>query len=128
MILRPPNPTDPPKMVDFLRLGVFIYPSLWPIESNSLRTDGLKKYYLYKKQSEMSTIELREKIISQLANINDTSFLRAIKVLVDTKVEKEVYRLSDYQKERILLGREQLKKGQTISHDEIQKEINQWLG
>ena len=76
----------------------------------------------------MSTIELREKIISQLANINDTSFLRAIKVLIDTKVEKEVYRLSDYQKERIRLGREQLKKGQTISHDELQKEINQWLG
>jgi len=76
----------------------------------------------------MSTIELREKIISQLANINDTSFLRAIKVLIDTKVEKEVYRLSDYQKERIRLGREQLKKGQTISHDDLQKEINQWLG
>jgi hypothetical protein len=76
----------------------------------------------------MSTIELREKIISQLANINDTSFLRAIKVLIDTKVEKEVYRLSDYQKERIRLGREQLKKGKTISHDDLQKEINQWLG
>ena len=76
----------------------------------------------------MSTIELREKIISQLANINDTSFLKAIKVLIDTKVEKEVYRLSDYQKERIRLGREQLKKGQTISHDDLQKEINLWLG
>jgi hypothetical protein len=76
----------------------------------------------------MSTIELREKIISQLANINDTSFLRAIKVLIDTKVEKEVYRLSEYQKERIRQGRKQLKKSQTISHDEIQKEINQWLG
>ena len=76
----------------------------------------------------MSTSELREKIISQLANINDTSFLKAIKVLIDTKVETEVYRLSDYQKERIRSGREQLKKGQTNSHDEIQKEINQWLG
>ena len=76
----------------------------------------------------MSTIELREKIISQLANINDTSFLRAIKVLIDTKVEKEVYRLSDYQKERIRLGRGQLKNGKTISHDEVQKEINEWPG
>ena len=76
----------------------------------------------------MSTSELREKIISQLANINDSSFLKAIKVLIDTKVETEVYRLSDYQKERIRSGREQLKKGQTNSHDEIQKEINQWLG
>jgi uncharacterized coiled-coil DUF342 family protein len=73
----------------------------------------------------MSTIELREKIISQLNNINDTSFLRAIKVLIDTNVEKEVYRLSDYHKERIRLGREELKNGQTFSHDDLQKEINQ---
>lgn len=76
----------------------------------------------------MSTIELREKIINQLANINDASFLRAIKILVDSKVEKEVYKLSDYQKERVSLGREQLKMNQTISHDDIQKEIDQWLG
>ena len=76
----------------------------------------------------MSTIELREKIISQLANINDASFLRAIKILLDSKVEKEVYKLSDYRKERIRRGREQLRKNQTISHDELQKEIDQWLG
>jgi len=75
----------------------------------------------------MSTVELREKIINQLANINDASFLRAIKILVDSKVEKEVYKLSDYQKERIRSGREQLKKEQTISHEDVQKEIDQWL-
>jgi hypothetical protein len=76
----------------------------------------------------MSTLELREKIINQIASINDASFLRAIKVLLDSKLEKEVYKLSDYQKERIRHGREQLKKNQTISHDELQKEIDQWLG
>lgn len=76
----------------------------------------------------MSTIELREKIINQLANIHDAAFLRAIKVLIDSKVEKETYLLSDYQKQRVKLGREQLTKNQTISHDEIQKEIDQWLG
>jgi len=75
----------------------------------------------------MSTIELRQKIINQLAQINDASFLKAIKTLVDSKAEEEVYKLSDFQKERIILGREQLIKGQTISHDELQKEIDQWL-
>ncbi|MHC1774156.1 MAG: hypothetical protein AB9834_01965 [Lentimicrobium sp.] len=75
----------------------------------------------------MSTIELREKIINQLANINDASFLRAIKILVDSKVEKEVYKLSDYQKERVRTGREQLRNSQTITHDDLQKEIDQWL-
>ena len=72
----------------------------------------------------MSPAELREIIIIQLANIHDVSFLKAIKELIDTEVEKDVYRLSDYQKDRIRSCREQLKKGQTISHDEIQKEIN----
>jgi hypothetical protein len=76
----------------------------------------------------MSTIELREKIINQLANINDAAFLRAIKILVDSKAEEEVYRLSDYQKIRIQSGREQLRNHQTISHDDLQKEIDQWLG
>jgi len=75
----------------------------------------------------MSTIELREMIINQLAHINDMSFLKAIKTLVDSKAESEVYKLSDYQKERIKMSREQLLKGQTISHEKLQKEIDQWL-
>ena len=75
----------------------------------------------------MSAIELRELIINQLSHINDISFLKAIKTIIDSKAEEEVYKLSDYQKERIRIGREQLVKGQTISHDEVQKEIEQWL-
>jgi predicted transcriptional regulator len=75
----------------------------------------------------MSTIELRELIINQLSHINDTSFLKAIKTIIDSKAEEEVYKLSDYQKERIRTGRESLLKGQTISHEELQKEIDQRL-
>jgi hypothetical protein len=75
----------------------------------------------------MSTIELRELIINQLTQINDISFLNAIKTIIDSKAKEEAYKLSGYQKDRIRTGREQLLKGQTISHDELQKEIDQWL-
>jgi hypothetical protein len=75
----------------------------------------------------MSAIELRELIINQLTQINDTSFLNAIKTIIDSKAKEEAYKLSGYQKDRIRAGREQLLKGQTISHDELQKEIDQWL-
>ena len=75
----------------------------------------------------MSTIELRELIINQLSHINDATFLKAIKVLVDSKADAEVYKLSDFQKERIRNGREQLSKGKSISHEELQLEIDQWL-
>ena len=37
---------------------------------------------------------------------------------------KGIYKLSEYEKERIYLAREELKNGQTISHKDVQKEIN----
>ena len=75
----------------------------------------------------MGTIEIRKRIIDQLSHIEDISFLNAIKTLVDSKADGEMYMLSEYQKERVRLGREQLIKGQTVSHEAIQKEIDNWL-
>ena len=75
----------------------------------------------------MSTIELRHHIIKKLSLIDDDSFLKAIKTIIESKVNERVYNLSDFQKKRIESGREQRKKGQTISNDVLQKEIDQWL-
>jgi hypothetical protein len=63
----------------------------------------------------MSTIELRHIIIEKLSLIDDASFLKAIKTIVESKVSEKVYKLSDFQKNRIESGREQLTKpGYTI--------------
>ena len=75
----------------------------------------------------MSTIELRQVITEYLSHIDDASFLNAIKTIIESKVSEGSYKLSDYQKKRIENGREQLKKGQTISNDSLKLEINQWL-
>jgi hypothetical protein len=75
----------------------------------------------------MSTIELRHLIIEKLSLIDDDSFLKAIKTIVESKVNEGVYKLSDFQKKRINSGREQIRKGQSISNDVLQKEVDQWL-
>jgi len=75
----------------------------------------------------MSTIELKHHIIEKLSLIDDDSFLKAIKTIIESKVNERVYNLSDFQKKRIESAREQRKKGQTISNDVLQKEIDQWL-
>ncbi len=75
----------------------------------------------------MSTIELRHHIIEKLSLIDDDSFLNAIKTIINSKVKERVYKLSDFQKKRIESGRDQLKNGQSISNDTLQKEIDQWL-
>ena len=75
----------------------------------------------------MSTLELRHIINEHLPHIDDVSFLNALKIIIESKASDSIYKLSDYQKDRINMAREQLKKGQTISNDDIQEEIDQWL-
>lgn len=45
----------------------------------------------------MSTVELRHTIIEKLSQIDDTSFLKAIKTIVESKANEDVYKLSDFQ-------------------------------
>ncbi len=75
----------------------------------------------------MSTIELRQIISERLLQISDESFLNALKTIVESKISSGIYQLSEYEKERIFLAREDLKNGQTISHENLQIEIDQWL-
>ena len=73
----------------------------------------------------MSTTELRHLINEQLTLIDDVGFLNAIKTIIESKASEGVYQLSDFQKNRITSARKQLKDKKTISHQELQKEIDQ---
>jgi hypothetical protein len=75
----------------------------------------------------MSTLELRNIINEYLSLIDDTSFLNALKTIVESKVSEGTYELSDFQKKRIEGGRKQLKSGKTISNESLKQEMNQWL-
>jgi hypothetical protein len=75
----------------------------------------------------MSTLEMRNIINEYLSLIDGTSFLSALKTIVESKVSEETHELSDYQKKRIELGRAQLKNGKTISNESLKQDIAQWL-
>ncbi len=75
----------------------------------------------------MSTVELRHIISEHLMQIEDESFLSAIRTIIESKISSGIYKLSEYEKERIYIAREELKNGQTISHENVQREIEQWL-
>lgn len=74
----------------------------------------------------MGTVELRNSIIKDLSGIDDVAFLQALKTIIGARVGG-AYLLSDDQKQRIELARNELKNGKTISHDKLQKEISEWL-
>jgi len=75
----------------------------------------------------MNTLELRHVISEHLSHIEDVSFLNALKYIIESKVSEGVYSLSEAQKKRIELAKHQLNEGQTVSHEALQKEIDQWL-
>ncbi|MEI7983803.1 MAG: hypothetical protein WCI71_19305 [Bacteroidota bacterium] len=74
----------------------------------------------------MSTVELRQLIAKYLSQIEDVSFLKALKTIIESKVSDGVYKLSDYQRKRIEQAKEQLRNGQTFSDNEVQKEVDLW--
>jgi hypothetical protein len=75
----------------------------------------------------MSSLEIRNKIIKQLSHIEDIDFLKAINKILESKASDDIYKLNKRQIDRIEASRLQVKEGTTISHDDLQKEIQEWL-
>jgi hypothetical protein len=75
----------------------------------------------------MGTIELRHVISEYLSQIDDISFLKAIKTIIESKATDQVYKLTPDQKKRVEMGREQFQNGKTIPQEELKIEIDQWL-
>ena len=75
----------------------------------------------------MTTIELKDILIHKIAAINDKSFLAAMNTIIDTKSKKLIYKTTPEQRERIKNGQEQFLRGETISNDQVEAEIDKWL-
>ena len=76
----------------------------------------------------MNTIELQQKIISEIKNTSDDKLLKAIVRLLQLgSGELEVYQLNEVQKKSIEVAREQIKHGNFLTDDEANQEIEEWL-
>ena len=75
----------------------------------------------------MTTVELKNFLIHRIAAIEDKSFLTAIKTIIKTKTETTIYQTTVEQRVKILEGRDQIAKGDSISNEEVEMEIDKWL-
>jgi hypothetical protein len=75
----------------------------------------------------MTTIELKNSIIRRIAQINDNDFLKAIKTILDARVEDDLYTTTEDQKRNIYKSIEQVEEGKLISNENLVNEINEWL-
>lgn len=72
----------------------------------------------------MTTVALRKYLVSKINLLEDYTVLDEIKKIVDQN-EKE-YVLSDYQLGLVNEAREQIKKGEFITQEEMAKKVEEW--
>lgn len=76
----------------------------------------------------MTTIELKKVLIHRISEINDVSYLKAIKTILDSKTETEVISLTAEQRNEIIESKKEIEKGLFIEHGLLDKKVTSWLG
>ena len=76
----------------------------------------------------MTTLELRNKVIGKINQINDDEILSEVYKILDNNFEDtEIYQLSDNHKIAIKTAIDQIQRGNFLTDEQANKEIDEWL-
>ena len=75
----------------------------------------------------MTKIELQNLLIHRISEINDISFLEAIKTILDSQSETAVLPLTVDQRDEILASKKEIEQGLSIENTVLEDEIAGWL-
>ncbi len=71
----------------------------------------------------MSTAELKLDIITEISALQDIRIIEEIKTLLDFESDKNVFKLSELQKKRII----EAQNDEVISEESANQQISEWL-
>ena len=75
----------------------------------------------------MSAIELKKLLIHRIAEIDDISFLKALKTILDSKAKSKILSLTQEQRYEIAESKKEIDQGLFIEQVELDKEFDKWL-
>ncbi|MDA3953570.1 MAG: hypothetical protein PF485_07980 [Bacteroidales bacterium] len=75
----------------------------------------------------MSAIELKKLLIHRIAEIDDISFLKALKTILDSKTDSKILSLTSEQRSEINESMKEVEQGLFIDQVELDKEYDKWL-
>jgi predicted transcriptional regulator len=78
----------------------------------------------------MSTIELKERLIDKISHTEDENILAEVNRLLGIETQSEaddVFIFNEAEKTKIEEARSQINNGDFLTHDEANKEIDEWL-
>lgn len=75
----------------------------------------------------MTAIELKSILIHRISEINDVTFLKALKTILDSKTETGIIQLTQPQLEEIIASKKEIEQGLYIENVDLETEVKQWL-
>jgi hypothetical protein len=75
----------------------------------------------------MTTLELKKVLIHRITEINDPSYLKALKTILESKTEKEIISLTIEQRNEIIASKKEIEQGLYIEHELLDKKVSRWL-
>jgi len=75
----------------------------------------------------MSSIELKKLLIHRIAEIDDVSFLKALKTIIESKTKSRKISLTKEQEHEITESKKEIEQGLFIEQAELDKEFDKWL-
>ena len=75
----------------------------------------------------MTMTALKKLLNNRIAQINDVSFLNAIKTILDTKTQTQAISLTPEQRLEIIESQKEIGSGLFVEQAELDKEFNKWL-
>lgn len=75
----------------------------------------------------MPVTDIKEKLINKIKETNDPLLLEEVSALFELQEPESIYEVNDAQKKKIEEAREQIKNKQTLSNEQADKDIDEWL-
>ena len=75
----------------------------------------------------MTAIQLKKSLMHQIADIEDVSFLKALKTIIETKTKSEIFYLTNEQRAEIIESKKQVENGLFTKQEDLQQEFEKWL-
>ncbi|WP_313214923.1 hypothetical protein [Soonwooa sp.] len=75
----------------------------------------------------MSTADLKIDLISQITSITDKVRLKELMQILKFESESAIYVTNNNEKKAVSVARNQIKNGESITHKDFQKNLQEWL-
>ena len=85
------------------------------------------EFHTFAEKVAMTTSKLKKALIQRISEIEDQSFLEAIKTILDAKAASQAIQVPPEIVSRILASRKEIDQGMTVDNDLLEKEIEAWL-